>query len=200
MPIGTSFGQVVSAASITQYPPPAGAAVLRSTSLVWTQRVEIAPTLLASASPDTGTVVPGDSVLVKLMLLGPTLPGRYQSDVVVENNDPLRRTLAMGVVLDILTAIATPGGAVPEKFALYQNYPNPFNPSTTIQFDLPRQARVTLKVYNTLGQEVAVLVNENLNAGKHQAHFDAVNFASGVYFYRLDAGEFSGTKKLIVLR
>jgi photosystem II stability/assembly factor-like uncharacterized protein len=208
MPFGTSFGHVVSAASITQYPPPASAAVLRSTSLVWTQHVEVAPTLLASATPDTGTVAPGDSVLVNVMLLGPVLPGRYQSDIVVENNDPLRRTLAMGVVLDVLTAVATPGGGVPEKFALYQNYPNPFNPSTIIQFDLPRQARVTLKVYNTLGQEVAVLINEILNAGKHQAHFDAAKLASGVYFYRLDArhtdggqaGTFVQTRKLLLLR
>jgi hypothetical protein len=91
-------------------------------------------------------------------------------------------------------------GEVPREFVLAQNYPNPFNPSTTIRYELPHASRVSLKVYNTLGLEVATLVNETKPAGVYTAQFDAANLASGVYFYRLQAGNFVVTKKLILLR
>jgi predicted GH43/DUF377 family glycosyl hydrolase len=89
---------------------------------------------------------------------------------------------------------------VPGAFALDQNFPNPFNPSTTIRYDLPTRAHVTLSIYNTLGQQVATLVNESEEAGYHDMRFDASGLASGVYFYRIRAGEYAGTKKLVVLR
>jgi hypothetical protein len=89
---------------------------------------------------------------------------------------------------------------IPHEFALYQNYPNPFNPSTTIEFMLPKSAFVTLKVYNLLGEEVATLVSENLSAGKYKYLWDATGLATGVYFYRLHAGEYKQTKKLILMR
>ena len=96
---------------------------------------------------------------------------------------------------------------VPESFALLQNYPNPFNPSTNIKFDLPTgQAGisglglVSLKVFNILGQEVATLVNEALRPGSYEVTFNATGLASGVYFYRLVAGSFTETKKLVLLR
>ena len=74
---------------------------------------------------------------------------------------------------------------LPTEFALLQNYPNPFNPSTTISFALPQQANVKLNIYNSLGEEVAELINENISAGNHQVTFDASNLTSGVYFYRM---------------
>ena len=74
---------------------------------------------------------------------------------------------------------------IPAGFAMEQNYPNPFNPSTTIRYQLPQKAFVTLKVYNTLGQEVATLVNEEKDAGSYQVEFDGTGFSSGVYFYRM---------------
>ena len=81
-----------------------------------------------------------------------------------------------------------PANLVPESYTLYQNYPNPFNPTTTIAFDLPEQAVVTLKVYNTLGQEVAVLVDhEMMEEGTEEVEFDAGSLPSGVYFYRITA-------------
>jgi hypothetical protein len=89
---------------------------------------------------------------------------------------------------------------VPAEFSLLQNFPNPFNPSTTIQFALPRTGTTLLRVYNTLGMEVTTLVSGNLNAGTHTVNWDASGIPSGVYFYRLEAGEFSQTKKLILLR
>jgi photosystem II stability/assembly factor-like uncharacterized protein len=85
-------------------------------------------------------------------------------------------------------------------FALGQNYPNPFNPSTTIEFALPKSAYITLRVYDLLGRQVSELVNQNLSPGTYIRHWDARGLASGLYFYRLQAGEFVDTKKLLLLR
>jgi hypothetical protein len=89
---------------------------------------------------------------------------------------------------------------IPTEFALLQNYPNPFNPSTTIQFDIPKASFVTLKAYNVLGQEVATLVNEKREAGKYQVIFDGARLSSGVYFYKLSAGNYSAVKKLLITK
>ena len=88
----------------------------------------------------------------------------------------------------------------PFKFVLEQNYPNPFNPLTTIRYGIPQQSRVTLTLFNTLGQLVATLVNENQNAGYHVAKFDGTGLASGVYLYRFQAGEFVQMRKLLLLK
>jgi len=83
---------------------------------------------------------------------------------------------------------------------LRQNYPNPFNPSTTIKYELPRSSEVRLSVYDMLGREVAILVNERMNAGVHEVKFDGSGLASGVYLYRMWAGEFVATKRLLLLK
>jgi hypothetical protein len=88
----------------------------------------------------------------------------------------------------------------PQEFSLDQNYPNPFNPSTTIKFELPKSSHVNLSVFDILGREVSVLVNERKDAGIHEVKFDGSNLASGVYFYRLQAGDFVATKKLILMK
>jgi hypothetical protein len=98
-----------------------------------------------------------------------------------------------------LTSVAVHEG-VPKEFMLEQNYPNPFNPSTTIQYALPARSHVNLSLFNTLGQQVAELVNEELEAGYHEVSFDAKNLPSGVYFYRIQAGTFVETKRLLLLR
>ncbi|MCL5737508.1 MAG: T9SS type A sorting domain-containing protein [Bacteroidetes bacterium] len=89
---------------------------------------------------------------------------------------------------------------VPTSFALSQNYPNPFNPTTTISYDLPTRTNVTLMVYNVLGQMVATLVNGEQTAGEHRATFDGSRFASGTYFYVLQAGSFRSVQKMMLVK
>jgi hypothetical protein len=87
---------------------------------------------------------------------------------------------------------------IPTVFSLEQNYPNPFNPSSTIRFDIPTSSYVELKVYDILGKEVATLVNEELESGSYETIFDGTGLSSGVYFYRIKAGDFVQTKKLLL--
>ncbi|MBE2256185.1 MAG: T9SS type A sorting domain-containing protein, partial [Ignavibacteria bacterium] len=89
---------------------------------------------------------------------------------------------------------------IPDKFSLSQNYPNPFNPTTKINFSLPKEEIVSLKVYDMLGREVSNLVNEKLNSGEYSYDFDGSNLQSGTYFYRLQSENFSDTKKMILIK
>jgi hypothetical protein len=90
--------------------------------------------------------------------------------------------------------------SVVSDFNLEQNYPNPFNPSTSIKFSVPTSEFVTLKVYDILGNEVATLVNEQKAVGSYEVRFDAGNLASGMYIYTLKAGNFTQTKKLMLMK
>ncbi len=89
---------------------------------------------------------------------------------------------------------------IPDEFVVHQNYPNPFNPSTTIRYELPSRSHVVLKILNLLGQELATLVDEEKAVGKYEVSWDASRMASGLYFYRLQAGEFVETKTLMLLK
>ncbi|HNF87173.1 MAG TPA: T9SS type A sorting domain-containing protein, partial [bacterium] len=89
---------------------------------------------------------------------------------------------------------------IPNEFSLNQNYPNPFNPTTTIEYAVAKTTLVRLTVYDELGREVAILVNEKKMPGIYRVDFDASKFASGVYFYRMTAGEFMETKKLLLVK
>jgi hypothetical protein len=89
---------------------------------------------------------------------------------------------------------------VPNRFALEQNYPNPFNPSTTIKYDLPKTSYVKLIMFDALGKQVRTLVNEEKSAGSYIVELNASNLPSGVYFYRIQTGDFIQTKKLILMR
>ena len=99
-----------------------------------------------------------------------------------------------------ISGIQEIGGSLPGDYKLQQNYPNPFNPTTIISYKLPLSSLVTIKVYDVLGREVQTLVNERQNAGDHSVTFSAGNLSSGVYFYRLQAGTYHDTKKLLLLK
>jgi hypothetical protein len=110
-------------------------------------------------------------------------------------NDAIARaTVVTGI------RVLSPDAGLPAIVALSQNFPNPFNPSTTIRYGLPSKSHVTLAVFNTLGQQVAFLVNGDQEAGYHEVRFDGSGLASGLYFYRIQAGDFVQTRKLVLLK
>jgi hypothetical protein len=90
--------------------------------------------------------------------------------------------------------------SLPSDYNLEQNYPNPFNPTTNIRFSLTEASQVKLIVYNTLGQEVATLVNGFINAGTYEVNFDAQNLPTGTYFYSITAGNFNSVKKMLLIK
>jgi len=125
----------------------------------------------------TGGVVPGSAVSVETWVYSDTLTATGLTDF--ENN-------------------------IPSDFVLYQNYPNPFNPSTTIQFSIPEQSYVKLEIFNSLGEKISTLISEILSAGTYKYEYNAslagTKVTSGAYFYRLTAGGFTDTKKLLLLK
>ena len=168
---------------------------MRPPSAVWA-RVQLAADSLF------GTPVINDSTYAdSLSVAGPlAAETRYYWRV---NTTNAGGTGSWSPVWNFTTSSSTsvPGNEpVPEVFSLAQNFPNPFNPSTTISFTLPARRMVELTVFNLLGQEVARLVNRQIDAGRHAVVWDASGFPSGVYLYRLRAGEFSFTRKLILMR
>ncbi|MBD3169990.1 MAG: DUF4397 domain-containing protein [candidate division Zixibacteria bacterium] len=127
-----------------------------------------------------------------------------------DNNDGpafgLYAALSNGTVVqflttdELITRLSGDGAGIPVKFSLNQNYPNPFNPATNIEFALPTGSDVSLRVYNVMGQEIETLVDGYMDAGVHQVSFDASDHSSGLYFYRLNAGSFSDTRKMMLVK
>jgi hypothetical protein len=151
--------------------------------------------------------VDGDG-LVELVLVGEGLnvfvwdfeasynEGRNRGRALMDNlnSSVFRET---GVITDVTEE---PTAVLPRQFRLHQNYPNPFNPNTTLSFELPSRLPVRLEVLNILGQQVAVLVDQELPAGSHTVEFDGSPYASGVYFYRLVAGSFEASRKMVLVK
>jgi len=132
-----------------------------------------------------------------------------QKVVAVENKLPETFTMSVNETVERFTLtveageavnIDEPGTGLPQRVALNQNYPNPFNPSTVISYDLPEASDVTIQVYDMTGRQVATLVNSRMEAGTHEVTFNAGNLASGVYIYRLQAGEHMLTRKLTLIK
>ncbi len=130
-------------------------------------------------------------------------PGYYTKQVnnVFAKNDS---ATTLNVQLRPITTGVTSNNELPDKFELYQNYPNPFNPSTMISFDIPKSDLVKLSIFDALGREISTLVNEQLQPGTYEVEWNAADYPSGVYFYRLTAGEsgqgFSETEKMILIK
>jgi hypothetical protein len=103
-------------------------------------------------------------------------------------------------IFQTITSVKQVSNSIPKICALSQNYPNPFNPATQIEYSIPQNGFVTLKVYNVLGQEVSTLFSGMQTPGSYKATFDGSSLASGVYLYRLEAGKSSVTKKMILMK
>lgn len=141
---------------------------------------------------NAGTGLPFLSEISKLII--------YNDKIIASTSDGLyQRGISQ------ITGVSSVSSEIPGSFKLHQNYPNPFNPSSKIKFDIPPKVKIEtsktkLVIYNVLGKEIATLVNEELNSGIYEIEWDASNFPSGVYYYRLDADDFSETKKMILVK
>jgi hypothetical protein len=96
--------------------------------------------------------------------------------------------------------ITQSGTTIPDKFVLYQNYPNPFNPSTKIKFDIPSSSFTTVAVSDVVGKKISVLASQELSAGSYEVTFDGSNLPSGIYFYKIEAGEYVNIKKMVLVK
>ncbi len=159
-----------------------------------------------NAPKDMVTALPGQITRIKANF---DKPGRYvwHCHILSHEDHEMMRVLYVGPVPQFAKEViaASSSSAVPKDFVLEQNYPNPFNPNTNIRFQLRKDERVQLKIYNMLGQEVGTLVNENYAAGTHTVVWDSRDnrgkaVASGIYLYKMTAGGFTETKKMNLLR
>jgi hypothetical protein len=125
---------------------------------------------------------------------------RFESIQILRQDGNRLRSMSYDSIVAPRAAVLPTPPEYPNSPLLFQNYPNPFNPSTTIRYGLTGMSHVTLSVYNTLGQRIETLVDEIQEAGYHEVQFDGNGLASGVYFYRIQAGSFVQTKKLLLLR
>ncbi len=152
-------------------------------------------------SPVSATIETGDSAAIDITF-NPFAVRTYPGVLAITNNShnhsPKNIIIRGEGVLP--QAVPQPNHSLPTEFSLAQNFPNPFNPTTDIHFSLPTSASVRLTVYNVLGQEIALLVNETLPAGVYKQSFDAANLPAGIYFYRLEAGSFSDIRKMMLLK
>ncbi len=157
---------------------------------------DVYPNMTSSFSYNTA----GDSILLDIIYMHDTNPNVSLSNFpnpsdpseVIWYYDRISLPLPVGI------GDETPN--VANSFTLEQNYPNPFNPTTRIDFTLAKSAKVSLKVYNALGQKVATLVNGKMTAGEHSVNFDASNLTSGLYFYKLSDGKLNETRKMVLLK
>ncbi|MBL7129219.1 MAG: T9SS type A sorting domain-containing protein [Ignavibacteria bacterium] len=100
----------------------------------------------------------------------------------------------------LLTGVPIYSNEIPKEFKLYQNYPNPFNPTTSIKIDIPKSYHSKLTIYNLLGREIAILINENYNAGSYILNWDASGIPSGIYFYKIETGSFTDIKRMVLIK
>jgi len=167
--------------------------------------IDTANTPWLTISPTFGILDSGqtDFLTIAMRATGLVPDSTYSAVVYVVSNDPLANSVPLTITLRVTHPTSVQeSDRIPTHFALLQNYPNPFNPSTTIKFEIPEAGFVLLRVYNILGQEVATLISETLGAGRYSITFDTdrYNLPSGVYFYRMHAGTFVSTKKLVLIR
>jgi outer membrane protein assembly factor BamB len=127
-----------------------------------------------------------------------SIDGNASKEIIGSSRDGRIKCFSGGPVQPI--GITNNNNNIPDKFALYQNYPNPFNPSTTISFDVPRLSDVSVKVFDILGREVALLINGKFNSGKYSASWNGENASSGVYFYEIKTVDYREVKKMMLVK
>jgi Tol biopolymer transport system component len=153
-------------------------------------------------SQNTAQIISGDSISIEISVDADSLPYAFHTASVTiynaVNNNPLA-----AIPINLFYRQASDVEVeteLPRTYSLYQNYPNPFNPTTTIKYQIPDLSFVTIKVYDVLGNEVATLVNKEKPTGSYEVEFNATALPSGVYFYRLQAGSFVETKKMVLMK
>ena len=154
-----------------------------------------------SAEPAQGTIPPNQTLQVIVQFdATQATHSFYNADMVIHNNSA--NSLVTIPVTMYVTGVDVedPSPHIPAVFSLRQNYPNPFNPQTTILYALPKSSKVSLKIYNIKGQLVETLVNEFQQTGNYSVVWNAEDISSGIYFYRISAGDFKDTKKCIILK
>lgn len=200
--------------SLAALPNGAGGTNLFAGAMWWDTSVVVIPLANVDSIPVLGTnrIAENDSGGVYLSTNNGTgwttvdsgLTSTYVWSLAVLGTNLFAGTAAGSVwqrpLSEMITGVEDQRKNLPTKFSLQQNYPNPFNPSTIISYLLPVNGFVNLKVYDVLGRRVETLVSERENAGSHAVTFNAANLPSGVYFYRLEAGAYHDTKKLLLLK
>ena len=167
-----------------------------------TVSVDSIPEFLPELKPAVGTIAPQDTATLTLNVTGKEVStGIYRDTLILVTNDPDRTTVNVPVEVEIKESTSIAGRkGIPNEFALKGNYPNPFNPTTNIRFNLPKKTEVSLTVYNLLGRRVAEVVDRQMEPGRHAVTFNAANLASQMYLYRLKAGSFTATGKMVVIK
>ena len=157
-----------------------------------------------SSSPTAGVIKKDSSLDIAVTFSAENLSaGIYDGIVEIVSNDPLHPSVKLRVHLKVDSATDINDQLaenLPKEFVLSQNYPNPFNPSTVISYQSPAPGHIKLVVYDAIGKEVAVLVDEYKAPGSYEVTFDASGLSSGIYFYKIIAGEFINTKKMVLLQ
>lgn len=141
----------------------------------------------------------GDSQFVSVSFT-PDIPDTFSATLMISSDAGEAVVELNGTGIGEPTALNEDTNLTPGEFLLHQNYPNPFNPVTTIRYSLPTADNVSIKVLDMLGREVTIIVNEYKNAGVHSIEFDGSRFSSGVYFYQLQAGDFSQARKMLLVK
>jgi Secretion system C-terminal sorting domain len=158
----------------------------------WVTNINPSTWTIQNLPPEVST---GSSGLMVLSIIDSLFPGYFNFKAQLGRDNWPYWEDSILVIVGVENEIS-----LPTEFSLFQNFPNPFNPNTTIKYSIPEMNKVSLAVFNLLGEEVATLVNEEKVAGYHEIEFNASVLSSGIYFYRLQAGDFISTKKMILLK
>lgn len=207
-PIETEFGSLLTGQSFTVagYPPSptiTGSQFANSYAPYY-QSIKVNSTNYISLSVQDGQIAPEQEQQVLATFSGTGLPiGDYYPEITITTNDPNNLTRAIQGHVLVTPVVSVGESRLPTQFALFQNFPNPFNPSTIIVYHLPSQRHVSLKVYDVLGREVSTLVDRIQEAGRYTVSWDSRGSggtASGLYIYRLIAGDFVQVRKMVLMK